>query len=111
MSWEGFMQMERRQLRERCEGKLRSALGVALPGESVKELDRLGEEDQLRAEQGLVSVVGKGGRISYKLLDALSTHDMYFRIAAERVEVGWLKERVERSKRGAPSPALPYHLG
>jgi hypothetical protein len=29
---------------------------------------------------------------------------------AERVEVTWLKERVERSMRGAASPALPYHL-
>jgi hypothetical protein len=86
-------------------------LGVALPGESVEELDRLGEEDQLRAEQGLVSVVGKGGRISYEHIDTLSIHDMYFRIAAERVEVAWLKERVVSRKRGATSPTIPYHLG
>ena len=57
------MQMERRQLRERLQGKLRRALGVVLPGESVEELDRLGEEDQLRAEQGLVPIVGEGGRM------------------------------------------------
>jgi hypothetical protein len=63
MSWERFMQMERRQLRERLQGKLRRALGVVLPGESVEELDRLGEEDQLRAEQGLVPIVGEGGRM------------------------------------------------
>src|SRR5918995_2767312 len=98
MSWEGFMQMERRHLRERLQGKLRRALGVALQGESVEELDRLGEEDRLRAEQGLVAVVGKGGRIFYNHIDALSPHDVYFRIAAERVEVAWLKDRVERSK-------------
>ena len=59
MSWEAFMQMERRQLRDRLQGKLRRALGVALAGESVEELDRLGEEDQLRAEQGLVPIVGR----------------------------------------------------
>jgi hypothetical protein len=111
MSWERFMQMERRQLRERLQGKLCRALGVALPGESVEELDRLGEEDQLRAEQGLVPIVGEGGRILFKHIDDLSSIDMRFRIAAERVEVAWLKERVERRKRGADSTTLPSHLG
>jgi hypothetical protein len=111
MSWEGFMHMERRQLRERCEGKLRRALGVALQGESVEELDRLGEQDRLRAGQGLVAVMGEGGKkIFYKHLDDLSRHDMRFRTAAERVEVAWLKDRVERSKKGEDSPTLPYHL-
>jgi hypothetical protein len=37
MGWKGFMQMERRQLRECREGKLRAALGVPLPGESGLE--------------------------------------------------------------------------
>ena len=104
------MQMERRQLRERCEGKLRRALGVALPGESVEELDRLGEQDQLRAEQGLVIVVGEGGKIFYRHIDDLSRLDMRFRTAAERVEIAWLKDRVERSQKGEDSPTLPYHL-
>ena len=49
-----FMQLERRQLRERREGMFRRALGM--PDESVGELDRLGEEDRMRAEQGLVGV-------------------------------------------------------
>ena len=102
--------MERRQLWERREGKLRRALGVALPGESVESPDQLGEQDQLRAEQGLVPVEGEGGRIFYKHIDDLSTHDMNIRIAAERVEVAWLNDRVERRKRGAVSPNLPYHL-
>jgi hypothetical protein len=105
------MQMERRQLWERHEGKLRRALGVALPDESVEVLDRLGEEDQLRAEQGLVPVMGEGGRIFYKHIDDLSKYDMRFRIAAERVEVAWLKERVALRKKGAASPTIPYHLG
>ncbi len=51
---EDFMRMERRQLRERRKGKLRRALGM--PDESVVEQDRLGEEDRMRAEQGLVGV-------------------------------------------------------
>ena len=111
MSWEGFMRMERRQLRERCEGKLRKALGVPLLGESVEELDRLGELDQDRAERGLVDVKGKGGRISYMHIDELSIYDMYFRTAAEQAQVEWLKERVARRKQGASSPPIPQDLG
>ena len=104
------MQMERRQLSDRLQGKLRRALGVVLPGESIEELDRLGEEDQLRAEQGLVPIVGEGGRILYKHIDDLSSLDMHLRTAAERVEIAWLKERVERRKRGAAPPIIPSHL-
>jgi hypothetical protein len=111
MTWEGFMQMERRQLCECREGKLRGALRVVLEGESVEGLDRLGEQDQLRAERGLVAVMAKGGRIFYEHIHTLSTWDMYFRIAAERIEVAWLKERVECSKRGAATPTIPCHLG
>jgi hypothetical protein len=36
---------------------------------------------------------------------------MRFVTAAERVEVGWLRERVERKKRGASAPSIPTHLG
>jgi hypothetical protein len=50
MGWEGFMGMERRQLRERRAGKLRRALGLPLPGESVEQLDRIGEQDRRRAK-------------------------------------------------------------
>jgi|SRR5215218_7090629 len=110
MGWEELMQMERRQIRERREGKLRRALGVALPGESVEGLDLLGEQDQLGAEQGLVPIMGEGGRIHYKHIDNLTTLDRDFRIAAERVEVAWLKERVERRKQGVEAPPIPSHL-
>jgi hypothetical protein len=111
VGWEGFMQMERRQLRERRVGKLRSALGVPLPGESAQQLDRIGEQDRLRAERGLVSIKGEGGKISYKHIDDLSSLDMRFRIAAERVMVEWLKERVQRRREGLGSPPMPHHLG
>jgi hypothetical protein len=100
MGWEGFIQMERHRLQEHREGKLRRALRVALPGESVEELDRLAEEDRIRAEQGLVPLMGKDGEIFYKHIDDLSSHDMHARIAAERKELAWLKERVARSKEG-----------
>jgi len=112
VSWEGFMEMERRQLRERRKGKLRAALGIPLVGESVEQLDRIGEQDRRRAAKGLVAVaVGQGGRISHKHLDDLSRLDMNCRTAAERVIVGWLRERVERRKRGLDMPPIPHHLG
>ena len=110
MGWDGFMEMERRKLRERREGKLRRALGRPLPGESSEQLDRIGGLDRSRAEQGLVSIMGAGGTISYKHIDDLTSLDMRFRTAAERVTVEWLKERVERRKRGAEAPPIPPHL-
>src|SRR5215207_3631894 len=111
MGWAGFMQTERSQLRQRRQGKLRRALGVPLPGESVEQLDRIGEQDRRRAEEGLVSIKGAGGRIFHKHIDELGTLHMSFRTAAEQVEVAWLKERVESRKLGAEAPPMPAHLG
>ena len=54
--------------------------------------------------------IKEGGRIYYKHLDDLSPLDMRFVTAAQRVEVGWLRERVERRKRGAEAPPIPKHL-
>jgi hypothetical protein len=110
MGWDGFMEMERRQLRERREGKLRKALGNPLPGETAEQLHLIGESDRARAEQRLVSIKGEGGRISYKHIDDLGTLDVRFRIAAERVAVDRLKERVGSRKLGAEAPPIPTHL-
>jgi hypothetical protein len=110
MGWEGFMRTEREQIRQRREGKLRRTLGRPLPGESFELLDGVGKRDRVRAAQGLVSIKGGGSRISYKHLDDLSSLDMRFRIAAEWVMVGWLKERVARRKQGASAPPVPKHL-
>jgi hypothetical protein len=110
MSWEGFMKMERMKVWERRAGKLRRALGRPLPGESMEQLDHIGGEDQLRAHQGLVPIKGKGPTISYKHIDDLHPLEMRFVTAAEREEVEWLKERVERRKQGAEAPPIPTHL-
>ena len=110
MGWEGFMQMERRRLGERRQGSLRKALGVALPDESAEELERIGEDDILRAEQGLVPIMGLDGKIFYKHIDDLRPDDIFLRTAAERVEVEWLKERLECRKKGTEAPIIPYHL-
>ena len=101
------MQMERRQLRERLQGNLSRVLSEALSGESVEGLDRLGEQDQLRAERGLVTVMGNGGSISYEHIDALSTHDMTFSIAAERIEVGGSRSAWRAERRTLPHPSSP----
>jgi hypothetical protein len=98
MGWERFIEMERKRLRQRCAGQLRSALGVALAGETVEELDPLGEQDRHRAELGLVAVMGMDGPIFYKPLEDLRTIEMRFRTAAERIELGWLKQRLERRR-------------
>ena len=110
MGWERFIEMERTRLRQRCQGQLRSALGLALSGETLEELERLGEQDRLRAKLGLVAVMSMNGKIFYKHLDDLSRVDMHFRTAAEWIEVAWLKQRLERRRKGAPSPPIPRHL-
>ena len=104
------MQMERTQLKERCEGKLRVALGVPLAGETIEQLDRIGEQDRLRAEQGLVPIMGEGGKITYKHIHDLTRVDMRFRTAAEWLEEAWLKERLARRKKGEEAPPIPTHL-
>ena len=102
--------MERKRLQQRCAGQLRSALGVALPGETTEELEQLGKQDRLRAKLGLVAVMSLDGPIFYKHIHHLSPLEMRFRTAAERIEVGWLKERLECRRKGAPPPPIPRHL-
>jgi hypothetical protein len=111
MGWQEFMRVERRRLDERREGKLREALGKPLWGETLDLLERIGEEDRLKAYQGLVAVVGADGRASYRHIDALSRDDMEDRLAAEWLEEGWLKQRVERRRKGAEALSIPKHLG
>jgi hypothetical protein len=110
MGWEGFMQTERMELTQRCEGHLRRALGFPLAGETAEQLDRIGERDRARAERGLVAIVDEDGAITHKHIEDLSRLDMGSRTAAERVTVKWLKERVECAKKGASAPPVPKHL-
>ena len=81
-----------------------------MSGEFVEELDRTGELDRLRAEQGLVPIMDRGGTISHKHVDDLGRLDMNARTAAERLTVDWIKERVESRKQGADAPPVPRHL-
>ena len=58
-----------------------------------------------------MALMGKGGKISYKHIDDLVRQDMYFVTTARQVEVGWLKERLERRRKGEGPPPIPRHLG
>lgn len=90
-----FIQMERRQLADRADGKLARALGRALPEESQEYIDRLGQQDQRRAQQGLVEL-RQSERVWYKRLDDLTREERPARLEAEKATNAWLKSRVER---------------
>jgi len=60
-TFDEFMEMERGRLQEHASGKLAEALGHALPGESQEELDRIAQEDQRLAQEGMVKLK-VGGR-------------------------------------------------
>ena len=111
MGWQEFMRMERRRLDERRKGKLREVLGEPMPGETLEQLDRIGKEDRLRAGHGMVAIIGADGRASYRYIGALGGDDMEDRLAAEWLEEGWLKRRVECRRKGAEAPSIPKHLG
>jgi hypothetical protein len=92
-TFDKFMEMERARLQEHAAGKMASALGHALPGESQKELDRIAAEDQRLAREGMVKLK-VGEEIHYKHVDELTREDRKARIAAESDEVAWLMKRL-----------------
>jgi hypothetical protein len=93
---ERYLEAEWRNLQLRQEGQLAKMLGSALPGESPQELQRLAEEDRLRAQEGLVALSGPGGQISYKRLDGLVPEDRNARLEAEWMQSEWIRERRAR---------------
>jgi len=92
-TFDEFMEMERGRLQEHASGKLAEALGHALPGESQEELDRIAQEDQRLAQEGMVKLK-VGEEVSYKHVEELTREDRPARIAAEREEVAWLMGRI-----------------
>jgi hypothetical protein len=91
-AWELFMETERQELRLRQDGQLGRLLGEPQPGEAPAALERLADEDQRQAQDGLVALMSMG-KLSYKHLDELSPKDMPARAAANRLRTTWLKER------------------
>jgi hypothetical protein len=100
------MQMERKRLSENRQGKLRRALGVPLPGESSEQLDRVGEQDRRRAEQGLVPLMGEGGKIFYKHIDDLDRLDM--NSGPQQSMSRWSGSRSGWSAESGAQRRLPY---
>ena len=91
-AWELFMETERQELRLRQDGQLGRLLGEPQPGEAPAALERLADEDQRQAQDGLVALMSMG-KVCYKHLDELSPEDMPARAAANRLRTTWLKER------------------
>ena len=54
-------------------------MGVRLPGKSSEQLDRIAEKDRRRAEQGLVPLMGEGGKISTDMTDMKRKRNAEFR--------------------------------
>ncbi len=82
--WEQYMEVERRELEQRRNGQL----GRALPGESLDELQRIAEEDQRKAERGLVEL-RSGDEVWYKHIDEITRDDRPARIESENARAAW----------------------
>jgi hypothetical protein len=93
--WKSFVQSEMRELEMCKEGQLAKLLGEPLPGEAPEALQRLADEDRIQAEEGLVALMSNGNVI-YKHVEELSEEDMPARVAANRLRITWLKERLDR---------------
>jgi hypothetical protein len=96
--WVQYMEVERRELEQRRSGQLGRALGLALPGESQEELERIAEEDRLKAEEGLVEL-RSGDEVWYKHIDEITRDDRPARIESENARAAWIQERLRRQPR------------
>ncbi len=93
-AWEWFMETELREMELRKDGQLAGLLDGMGEG-TPPAFRRLASEDRRQAEEGLVSLM-RGGKVSYKRLDALTREDGPARVAANRARTTWLKERRDR---------------
>jgi hypothetical protein len=103
-AWRLYMEAERRELQMRTEGHLAKLLGRALPGETPEELERIAEEDRLRAEEGLVELMDESREITYKHIDDLAPRDRRARVRAEGARIEWIAERQSRRPPLSPRP-------
>ncbi len=89
-AWERFMRTESREMELRKDGQ-RAGLLDGMGAVTPPAFRRLASEDRRQAEEGLVSLM-RGGKVSYKRLDALTREDGPARVAANRARTTWLKE-------------------
>lgn len=104
-AWQRFMDAERWNLVNRQEGHLRKLLGPALPDESPQEIERLAQEDELRALDGFVELMDKSGQSTYKHIDELIPEDRAAMIRAEGKRIQWLTDRIRKSPHNPHSRA------
>lgn len=97
--WERFVRMEMREMELRKDGqlagvlnKMRGTTPTTLPVALPPALRRLASEDRRQAGEGMVALM-RGGKVSYKRLDALTQEDGPARVAANKARSTWLKER------------------
>ena len=96
------MAAERREVEDRRAGHLSKALGMPiLPGETRADLARIGEEDRVLAEQGLVEMKDYRGKTYHKHVEDLLPADRPDRARAHGARVEWLTSRTRRL-RAAP---------
>ena len=96
--WEQYMEVESRELEQRRSGRLGRALRLALPGKSQDELQRIADEDQHKAERGLVEL-RRGDEVWYKQIDEITRDDRQARIESEKARVAWIQDRLRRQPR------------
>jgi len=82
-SWEAFMRMEREQLAQRAQAKMRRMIGRVLPGESEEELVDFALEDQLMAQDRYV-LLRQGEKVWAKHIDDLTRPDRQARLSTRR---------------------------
>ena len=96
--WEQYMEVERRELEQRRSGQLGRALGWALPGESQEEPNRIADEDQRKAERGLVEL-RSDDEVWFKHIDEITRDDRPARIESENARAAWIQDRLRRQPR------------
>jgi hypothetical protein len=78
--WARYMIAKQRALVARAEGILAQALAKELAGESREELDRIAQEDQRLAKEGLVELRDEAGESYHKHIDELDQWDVADRL-------------------------------
>jgi hypothetical protein len=66
--------------------------------ESQEELNRIAEENQRKAERGLVEL-RSGDEIWFKHIDEITRDDRPARIESENARAAWIQDRLRRQPR------------
>lgn len=102
-AWLRYLAAEREALLLRASGLLSHVFASVRSGESREELDRIAQEDERLAQEGLLRLLGEDGYVCLKHVDDLTPEDVPARRRAEVQLLDFLRERtrghLERSGR------------